>query len=85
MSSRTFFLISTLVVAQRAAAHGYLGSVAIDGTTYTGPTPSANPDASKSTSVIRQVADISPVQGASALTRSFAWFTDNAEHERRRQ
>ncbi|KZV75257.1 lytic polysaccharide monooxygenase [Peniophora sp. CONT] len=65
MSARAFIFISTLVVAQRAAAHGYLGSVAIDGTTYTGPTPSANPDAAKSTSVIRQVADISPVQGAS--------------------
>ena len=85
MSSRAFIFISTLVVAQRAAAHGYLGSVAIDGTTYTGPTPSANPSAAKSTSEIRQVADISPVQGADALSRSLGHLTDDMLCECRRE
>ncbi|KAI0033877.1 glycoside hydrolase, partial [Vararia minispora EC-137] len=54
-----------LSTVPRAFAHGYLGKVTIDGTDYTGPAPQANPNAADSTSAIRQVADISPVKGAS--------------------
>jgi Auxiliary Activity family 9 (formerly GH61) len=42
------------------AAHGVLKSVTIDGTTYTGNFPNAQPTGSP----IRQVADIGPVKGA---------------------
>ena len=43
-----------------AAAHGYVTKVVIDGTTYSGNVPAAQP----SDSPIRQISDISPVKGA---------------------
>ena len=43
------------------AAHGYVAKVVIDGTTYTGNVPAAQP----SDSPIRQISDIGPVKGAS--------------------
>ncbi|THH14080.1 hypothetical protein EW146_g6215 [Bondarzewia mesenterica] len=53
-------LLALLAALPRAAAHGYLASVTIDGTVYQGNVPGGKTAASP----IRQVSDISPVKGA---------------------
>ena len=53
--SPLFSLIPSVV------AHGYVEKVIIDGTTYTGNVPNAQP----TDSPIRQISDIGPVKGAS--------------------
>jgi hypothetical protein len=54
------FALSLLSLLPSVAAHGYVGKVVIDGTTYTGNVPNAKP----SDSPIRQISDISPVKGS---------------------
>ena len=56
-----FALAPILSLLPSAAAHGFVTKVVIDGTTYTGNVPAAQP----SDSPIRQISDISPVKGAS--------------------
>jgi hypothetical protein len=55
------FALSLLSLLPSVAAHGYVGKVVIDGTTYTGNVPNAKP----SDSPIRQISDIGPVKGSS--------------------
>jgi Auxiliary Activity family 9 (formerly GH61) len=57
-----FILVLSLILTllPSVAAHGYVSKVVIDGTTYTGNVPNAQP----TDSPIRQIADISPVKGA---------------------
>ncbi|KAF8472202.1 glycosyl hydrolase family 61-domain-containing protein [Russula ochroleuca] len=55
-----FALSPLLSLLPSAAAHGYVTKVVIDGTTYSGNVPNAQP----SNSPIRQISDISPVKGA---------------------
>jgi len=54
-------LASALALLPSVAAHGVLTKIVIDGQSYTGNFPNANP----TNSPIRQVADIRPVKGAS--------------------
>ena len=54
-----FALFSLLSILPSVAAHGYLTRVSIDGTSYSGNAPFAQP----SDSPIRQVSDFSPVMG----------------------
>ena len=56
-----FVLTPILSLLPSVAAHGFITKVVIDGTTYTGNVPGAQP----SDSPIRQISDISPVKGAS--------------------
>nr|AFO72239.1 glycoside hydrolase family 61 protein J [Heterobasidion parviporum] len=53
-------LLALAAYLPRAAAHGYLASITIDGTTYKGNVPAGNTDPSP----IRQVDTNSPVKGA---------------------
>ena len=55
-----FALSPLLSLLPSAAAHGYVTKVVIDGTSYSGNVPAAQP----SDSPIRQISDISPVKGA---------------------
>ncbi|KAH9952641.1 glycosyl hydrolase family 61-domain-containing protein [Russula dissimulans] len=55
-----FALVPILSLLPSVAAHGFVTKVVIDGTTYTGNVPNAQP----SDSPIRQISDISPVKGA---------------------
>lgn len=55
-----FALVPVLSLLPSVAAHGFVTKVVIDGTTYTGNVPGAQP----SDSPIRQISDISPVKGA---------------------
>jgi hypothetical protein len=55
-----FALAPILSLLPCVAAHGFITKVVIDGTTYTGNVPGAQP----SDSPIRQISDISPVKGA---------------------
>jgi hypothetical protein len=54
-------LAPVLSLIPSVAAHGFVSKVVIDGTTYTGNVPNAQP----SDSPIRQISDIGPVKGAS--------------------
>ena len=54
-----FALFPLLSLLPSAAAHGYVTQVSIDGTSYSGNDPFAQP----SDSPIRQVSDIGPVKG----------------------
>ena len=56
-----FTIASLALLAPSVLAHGWLSTISIDGTTYTGPSPD---DAPTKDTVIRQVADVSPVKGA---------------------
>ncbi|KAI0310223.1 glycoside hydrolase, partial [Amylostereum chailletii] len=58
------FLLPVFFLTSCADAHGFLGKVTIDGTDFAGPSPQ-DPPSSSAPSAIRQVADISPVKGAS--------------------
>ena len=53
-------LVPVLSLLPSVSAHGFVTKVVIDGTTYTGNVPAAQP----SDSPIRQISDISPVKGA---------------------
>ena len=55
-----FALSPLLSLLPSATAHGYVTKVVIDGTSYSGNVPAAQP----SDSPIRQISDISPVKGA---------------------
>ncbi|KAI9448963.1 glycosyl hydrolase family 61-domain-containing protein [Russula earlei] len=55
-----FVLSPILSLIPSVTAHGFVTQVIIDGTTYTGNVPNAQP----SDSPIRQISDISPVKGA---------------------
>ena len=57
-----FALSPLLSLLPSVSAHGYVGKVVIDGTTYTGNAPFAKP----SDSPIRQISDIVPVKGSSS-------------------
>ncbi|KAJ3986403.1 glycosyl hydrolase family 61-domain-containing protein [Lentinula detonsa] len=56
-----FIFLSTLFLLSPVSAHGYLAQLTINGKSYPGNVPGAQP----TSSVIRQVSDISPVKGAS--------------------
>lgn len=56
-----FAIASLALLAPSVIAHGWLSTISIDGTTYTGPSPD---DAPTKDTVIRQVSDVSPVKGA---------------------
>ncbi|KZV75253.1 lytic polysaccharide monooxygenase [Peniophora sp. CONT] len=56
-----FALASLALLAPSVIAHGWLSTISIDGTTYTGPSPD---DAPTKDTVIRQVSDVGPVKGA---------------------
>jgi hypothetical protein len=58
--ARSFVLLSLLAVVPNVLGHGFLRQVTINGTPYLGNIPNQQPNAS----VIRQIADISPVKGA---------------------
>jgi hypothetical protein len=60
LSHLIFALVPILSLLPSVAAHGFVAKVVIDGTTYTGNVPGAQP----SDSPIRQISDISPVKGA---------------------
>lgn len=49
-----------LLLASYAAAHGYVAQVTINGKSYTGNVPNADPNPS----IIRQIFDVGPVKGA---------------------
>ena len=53
-------LAPVLSLLPSVAGHGFVAKVVIDGTTYTGNVPNAQP----SDSPIRQISDIGPVKGA---------------------
>jgi hypothetical protein len=55
-----FALSPLLALLPSVAAHGFVTKVVIDGTTYSGNVPNAQP----SDSPIRQISDISPVKGS---------------------
>ncbi|KAH9028414.1 glycosyl hydrolase family 61-domain-containing protein [Lactarius hengduanensis] len=57
----TLALVPILALLPSVAAHGFVTKVVIDGKTYSGNVPNAQP----SDSPIRQIADIGPVKGAS--------------------
>ena len=61
MLPRFIFALSPLLsLLPSVAGHGYVTNVTIDGTSYAGNVPNAEPFASP----IRQISDISPVKGA---------------------
>lgn len=59
---KSFYFFIPLLTATYTAAHGWVGSVTIDGQVYKGMDPSDPPSNVQST--IRQVASNSPVKGA---------------------
>lgn len=64
MHLQLFFRLTTLGLVPflpRARAHGYIAQVNIDGATYLGNVPNAQP----TPSIVRQINDIAPVKGAS--------------------
>jgi hypothetical protein len=56
-----FALVPVLSLLPSAIAHGFVTQVIIDGKTYSGNVPNAQP----TDSPIRQISDIGPVKGAS--------------------
>jgi len=60
LSHLIFALVPILSFVPSVTAHGFVAKVVIDGTTYTGNVPGAQPKDSP----IRQISDISPVKGA---------------------
>lgn len=55
-----FSPLSLLSLVTSVSAHGFLRSLTIDGTKFSGNVPNASP----TPSVIRQIDDVSPVKGA---------------------
>jgi hypothetical protein len=55
-----FAIAPLLSLLPSVAAHGYVSKVVIDGTTYSGNIPNAQPSGSP----IRQISDIGPVKGS---------------------
>lgn len=63
MRTSTTLLLSLLTFIPYVSAHGWVGVLTVDGTKYTGNTPSQDGTPTKS-SVIRRVSSNNPVKGA---------------------
>jgi hypothetical protein len=60
----TLALTPILALLPSVTAHGYVGKVVIDGTSYNGNLPSDDSGGNYFASPIRQISDIGPVKGA---------------------
>lgn len=56
----SFTLFTLFLTANHVSAHGFVYKVTIDGQSYTGNTPNADPNPS----ITRQINDVGPVKGA---------------------
>ncbi|KAI0327439.1 glycoside hydrolase, partial [Cubamyces sp. BRFM 1775] len=72
MKTAAAFALSLLAAVPLVSAHGYVGTLTVDGKAYKGNTPNSN----KVQSPIRMISDVSPVKGA---TNKFLSCGQNAQ------